>query len=409
MRIDARFSRDGMDGATALAEPPLRAELEALAGDLERRAPEILDAVRMRLAHEVAELRALDDPELVHVCRHSVSANVHAGLAHLRANVATPTDAPIDARHQAQVWARRGVPAQLLLRCHAVAQAAAWDEVIDAIEASDPVPAVRSALIKRASHIVFGYVNGVAGHALDAYEAERGEKAGSPELHRLRLVERILQGEDDRGVGLGYELAMHHLGFVAWGRSAAAVPDRLRERTDRRVIAVRPTDRSVWGWIGGFEDMSLTERRAITRMPDLEQANVAFGSLRHGAEGFRATFEQARLAQRVAATSGRGVTLYRDVALEALGSRDTAHARQFVAEELGPLAAQDAKTSQLRDTLRAYFAAAGNASACGAALGVHDQTIAYRLRRIEERLGHPVASRRAELELALRLDALLRD
>lgn len=56
-----------------------------------------------------------------------------------------------------------------------------------------------------------------------------------------------------------------------------------------------------------------------------------------------------------------------------------------------------------RQTLRAWFAVGHNA----AALGVHEQTVAQRLRAVEERTGRPVASRRAELETALRLRDLL--
>ena len=42
-------------------------------------------------------------------------------------------------------------------------------------------------------------------------------------------------------------------------------------------------------------------------------------------------------------------------------------------------------------------------AAAAAALGVHEQTVAARLRAVEERTGRSVAARRAELETALRL------
>jgi DNA-binding PucR family transcriptional regulator len=57
---------------------------------------------------------------------------------------------------------------------------------------------------------------------------------------------------------------------------------------------------------------------------------------------------------------------------------------------------------RLRHTLKAWFAAGQNASAAAAMLGVHEHTVHYRLKTIEERLGRPVAPRRAELETALR-------
>lgn len=44
-------------------------------------------------------------------------------------------------------------------------------------------------------------------------------------------------------------------------------------------------------------------------------------------------------------------------------------------------------------------------ASAAATLGVHEQTVANRLRTAEERLGHPIGSRRLELEVALRLRA----
>ena len=85
------------------------------------------------------------------------------------------------------------------------------------------------------------------------------------------------------------------------------------------------------------------------------------------------------------------------------------HLAEFglVARELHGLDGGDHRSERLRQTLRAWFAAGHNATAAAAALGVHEQTVAQRLRTVEERTGHPVAARRAELETALRLRDLL--
>jgi DNA-binding PucR family transcriptional regulator len=74
-----------------------------------------------------------------------------------------------------------------------------------------------------------------------------------------------------------------------------------------------------------------------------------------------------------------------------------------VARELRGLDGADVRSVRLRGTLRAYFASGQNAAAAAAMLGVHEHTVGYRLRTIEERLGRPVTTRRAELEMALRL------
>jgi DNA-binding PucR family transcriptional regulator len=97
------------------------------------------------------------------------------------------------------------------------------------------------------------------------------------------------------------------------------------------------------------------------------------------------------------------VIRYDDVALESLVADDEARSRAFVSRELRGIDGHDRRSQLLRRTLRAYFASAQNGSAAAALLGVHEHTVAYRLRTIEERLGRPVTARRAELETALRL------
>ena len=63
----------------------------------------------------------------------------------------------------------------------------------------------------------------------------------------------------------------------------------------------------------------------------------------------------------------------------------------------------------LRDTLRCYAESFDSAASAGVTMGVHDQTVSNRLPAIEERLEHPIPTRRAELETALRLHDALGD
>lgn len=94
------------------------------------------------------------------------------------------------------------------------------------------------------------------------------------------------------------------------------------------------------------------------------------------------------------------------MALVALASHDEEGARAFVAHELGLL--EGGRRGEVwRETLRAYFASGQRASSAASILGVHERTVANRIRTIEERLGRPVGSRGSELETALRLERLL--
>src|SRR5205085_10983649 len=105
---------------------------------------------------------------------------------------------------------------------------------------------------------------------------------------------------------------------------------------------------------------------------------------------------------RRTAPAGRQITHFDDVALVALMSGDEDGAREFVARELAGIEGDDARSRRLRETLSAYFSAGHNAAATAARLGVHEQTVALRLRAVEERTGYPVVSRHTELDTALR-------
>ena len=89
--------------------------------------------------------------------------------------------------------------------------------------------------------------------------------------------------------------------------------------------------------------------------------------------------------------------------VEALISENQEEACNFVARELGELNEETTSSRRIRETLAAYFASEHNAASAAAKLGIHQQTVANRLRAAEERLGHQIGTRRLELELALRL------
>jgi DNA-binding PucR family transcriptional regulator len=85
---------------------------------------------------------------------------------------------------------------------------------------------------------------------------------------------------------------------------------------------------------------------------------------------------------------------------------DLDEARRFAVRELGPLAADGDSSRRLVTTLLAFLDEGASFARAARRLGVHENTVAYRVRRAEELLGHRVAERRLELHVALRLAAL---
>jgi DNA-binding PucR family transcriptional regulator len=133
---------------------------------------------------------------------------------------------------------------------------------------------------------------------------------------------------------------------------------------------------------------------------------AAVGTPQPGVAGFRRSHYEASEARRVSllqAQRREPVTHYRDVEVAALMSRDPEALRRFLTRTLGPLADAGESSERLRKTLSAYLAAGQQVAAAARRLGVHRNTVSYRLRALEDALGPVVDGDRVDLELALAL------
>jgi DNA-binding PucR family transcriptional regulator len=106
---------------------------------------------------------------------------------------------------------------------------------------------------------------------------------------------------------------------------------------------------------------------------------------------------------RLEAAAREVAVLYRDLGLLAILTSDVERAEQFVATELGPLAADDDTTLRLRATLRAYLEEGHSFTAAARRLGIHENTAKYRIRQCEELLSRTAGERSLKLEAALLL------
>ena len=137
--------------------------------------------------------------------------------------------------------------------------------------------------------------------------------------------------------------------------------------------------------------------------------SVAAGTPAHGVEGFVLSHREALAARRVVQLRGEARAArasFPELALEALMVDDVEAARRFAARELGPLAAADDATVRLASTLAVFLDEGASFVRAARRLGVHTNTVTYRVHRAEELLGHPVNERQLELRVALRLARL---
>jgi hypothetical protein len=315
----------------------------------------------------------------------------------------------------ARYCARLGVPLQYVLQQYRLGHAIQWEAWFQLVEEEEPDPTARRALLERGSRFFFDYADRMCDFATERYTDERERVLKSREQRRVHLVREVLEGRAVDPGALGYELGGEHVAVIAWGPEAADAIRALARQAGLPLLLVGAAEETWWGWLGtgrgeqpphtrGDDDPLARELHRV-RLP--AGVRMAIGAPAPGPDGFRRTHRQAVAAQRAATSRPDPVLLYDDVALEALAATDPAAATEFAARELRGIDGRDARSVRLRETLAAWFECGQNAAAAAARLGVHEQTIAQRLRAIEERTGRSVLARRAELETALRVRSYL--
>jgi hypothetical protein len=234
------------------------------------------------------------------------------------------------------------------------------------------------------------------------YQQEAERAARSPELRRVERVQRLLAGAPVDTAELDYEFDAQHLGLIAMGARAAETVRTLGTALGHQLLSVSRSEETVWAWFGGPRPLAIAD---IERLLAKEHPGVSLviGAPGRGIEGWRLTHRQAQAAMIVALRRPQRITSYADVALLATVLRDRELAASLVEMYLSPLSGQrDGAAS--RETLRAYFGAGCNAATAAAALKVDRHTVKRRLQAIEAKLGRPLHTCQAELEVALRLE-----
>ena len=375
-----------------------------LASRLVESVDDVVDAYFERLTAE-EPYWGRERPELFDTYRAISRASILAELECLRDGARPPAELPEADLEFARGAARIGARPTDLGQAYRRGHACHWEAWFDLVEAEPLDPEHRRALLARGSDFFFDYATQLSRMTLDEYTRERDHMLSDREQRRVHLVHELLAGNDVDPAALGYDPAGSNLAFVAWGEAASEAARAAGAALARPVLVVGVLEDETWGWLGGSAAPDTVQRLARADLPD--GAALAFGDDAAGTEGFVLSHEQARRAERAGRRSGRPVTHYADVALESLAAVDEDAAAAFVKRELAGIDGGDVRSARLRETLRAWFAAGHNAAAAAAALGVHEQTVAQRLRTVEERTGRPVAARRAELETALRLRDLI--
>lgn len=369
---------------------------DVLAAELtDQGAGRLADLAVATLEREMPLLRA--DRALRDLARSSTVANLL-----LVADIATgavslhDAAAPAQAVAFARELARRNVPMSELARTYRVVQHEMWRVGVAQIRRRMTDGDEMAAAVENLTDATFATGEVLMSTALERYADERDRWVRSADALRRETVEAVLDGgpgldADAASARLRYELRREHVGFVVWSDGDEAAPESAAAALGGAGALLIPLRAGATaGWCHP-DTLDLAAAEA--------GAGVALSTAGEDVDGFRRVHHEAVEAERVARMAGlEGPVRYADVALVALLTKDLDQARAFAARELGELGSADAR---IADTVLAVLETQGSPRRAAQRLGVHENTVAKRVKAAEALLGHPVDERPAELLAAL--------
>ncbi|MGA8339688.1 MAG: helix-turn-helix domain-containing protein [Solirubrobacteraceae bacterium] len=401
-------------------EAVVRQQLEAL-----------LDRLRPGpLAEEMADLLMASIPELVRAgdedfraglllsCESNVSVIWGGVLAGASLESIAP---PAEAIAWSHELVHRGVELPALMRAYRLGHGLAERRLAEAASELEIEPEIRWRVLAHISHHLFAYVDAVCTDLVDDYEHERAQWIRGAAAARAELVNAIVERHrvDPQAAieKLRYDITRGHVALIVWGdppRAGQQAGSLEREATALAaalgggpVLTVPIGERAVWAWTSGDH---LTDNPAAVAHTMGDGVRAAIGTLREGLAGMADSHDEARVARRVAelrAIRPGTVVGYRTADLTALLTADPVEAVRFAESELGELLVDNDTAGRLRATVRVYLEENLSPARAARRLGIHQNTVVYRVKQTEELLGQTIEQRRLQLEVALRLSDMI--
>jgi sugar diacid utilization regulator len=322
----------------------------------------------------------------------------------------------------ARTLARRGLDITVLMKLVRFGQAVFWPAIMETAEQSIEDSAVRMRVLATVFERFGNYVETVLVETVAVYQQERDLRMRGANARRHELIEALIGGEEPSTDGasrvLGYELRRSHTALALWEEEAARhgahdALDRLEGLARdlgaalgaRRVLSTPSGSRGLWAWLAIDAGPTRTQLDAVRALAIPPGLRAAIGQPGRNMTGFRRSHEEALAAQRIALTDGRdeAVTWHADVEIVSLLAHDGRGVRALVARELAGLTGVDPQSDKLRRTSLAYLRCACSATAAARELGVHTNTVRYRIEQAEDALGRPLQGQQLRLQLALML------
>jgi hypothetical protein len=317
-----------------------------------------------------------------------------------------------------------------LMAAYRVGARLAWRRFVEAGTAAGLPPEALYSL----GEAMFAYIDEISAESADWYAEEQSAAAGESHRRRRRLVRLLAQDPpaSQEAIRTAAQAAAWALprrlavlvaaaadtaagaeaGGTPPGGSGEPVPgEEIVESIGLR-LARRLGNAAIGGAAGGFACVFLPDpdapgrrRQIVAAVGETSDEAVAIGPTVPWHEA-TASLRRAAAAYRLAAAGGveGPLVVAEDHLATLLLAADRDLAADLAASRLAPLATlADGPRARLTETLRAWLDRPGQVQAVAAELGVHPQTVRYRLRQLRELFGTRLEDPEARFELSLAL------
>lgn len=275
-------------------------------------------------------------------------------------------------------------------------------------------PAESSDEMRRISVLLFELVDGFTTVATNAFREEQNAQAASDSAARFQAAKSLVEVQPIDPTRaerlLAYPLSRPHLAMIAWNDAERTTtrdlqntiePLLLHWGTPIATLVIPVGSHTLWAWAALPE---APHRGSAAGLPTFADAHVAIGQIGCGVEGFRRSHLEARAVQRLMRLRSDptpSTTAHEGVELELLLLADPEAAQQFVDRQLGPLAADNPRMSELRSTLRIYLDLDHSLAKVAAAEHISRNSVTYRVQQALTLCAHPTGSPTNKLRSAI--------
>ena len=371
----------------------------AVAGRLQSRQADIEQALLLAIPHALRDPLSDSDADFASAQGKAISAALDYALKTLAGAPGRSVAVPGAVLEQVRLSARHSVGLDVVISLYVAGRELLGDIVAADAErhgtdAGRAVQAVLGSLLRKLVPII-----------ARTYHEEAERLRRSQRQRRADRIRGLLDGESVDVASLGYDFDGWHTAVIISGAEAPAARSALG-RLSCQALFVTQHEETVWGWLRDSKPVAVAEIEKYVQRAAFQATSFAIGEPAHGLGGWRLSHRLAQEARRVALVAPRYVATYASVGVLAPWALDRPLALAFIDVHLGPLATMRDAGASARKTLRAIFEAGHQVAPAASSLGVDRGTLTRRLRQIERQLGIPLRTRQAELEIALRLEAL---